>query len=175
MIHQERSRWRWLKAFFFPSVSSTWSCACRRSWKLKRSKSTPAETPLFHRKHCSCNISSVVQPVIQSLCDITQHHCVTHFHNLCLTGNLERKSRFREAAQLLLGVLVQECVSWPIRADWVFGKALKRQELRQRGNTVLQHWMEQMCYLNTNTCKPILIVTQNKIYTLKEHNMSPLI
>ena len=112
MIRQERSCWRWLKVFFFHSVFYTWSCACKRSWKLNRSMSLPAETPLFHRKHCSCNISSVVQPVILSLSDITVHHCVTHFHNLCLTASLACKSRFHEAAQLLLVVLAQGCVSW---------------------------------------------------------------
>ena len=50
-------------------------------------------------------------------------------------GKLKTGPRRPEALRV---VLAQTCVSRPIRADWVFRKgALKRQELKQRGNTEL--------------------------------------
>ena len=57
----------------------TGSCGGKRSWKLKRSKSAPTGAPLSHRKHCSWNASSVLQPFILWLCDITLLHRVTQF------------------------------------------------------------------------------------------------
>ena len=52
---------------------------------------------------------------------------------------------FVKAALLVLMVLAQVCVSWPIRGDLVFRqgglKELKTlKHSTQRGNTVLQHW-----------------------------------
>ena len=55
---------------------------------------------------------------------------VSHLHNW-LAANFAGENWFRTAALLLLVVLAQACVSWPIRADWVFRRwALKRQELK---------------------------------------------
>ena len=67
---------------FFPhSFKSSCFCSSKRSWKLKRPKSTPIEASLSHRNQCSWNASTAVQPLILWLCDITLHHHVTHLHN----------------------------------------------------------------------------------------------
>ena len=51
------------------------------------------------------------------------------------------------------------------------GAALKRHKLN-----VLDRMRKLMCFLSINTCNPNLVVTQNKVMSLKnEHNMSPLI
>ena len=65
----------------FPSVYYIISFAYKRSWNLKRSKSTPTEAPFSHRKPCSWNASSEVPPLIPWLCDITLRHHVSHLHN----------------------------------------------------------------------------------------------
>ena len=57
----------------------------------------------FHSNLSHWNASSVVPPLIYWLCDITLNHHVTQL-------------------LLLLVVLAQACVSWRIRADWVFRK-----------------------------------------------------
>ena len=59
---------------FFP-FPYTGCCACERSSKFKRSKSTTTEAPLSHRNHCSWNASSVAPPLIS---DIALRHKVTH-------------------------------------------------------------------------------------------------
>ena len=87
-------------------------CACKRV----RVKSAPTESPLSHRKHCSWNASSVVSPLILWLCDITLCHRVTYLHNLCLASSFTSKNTFCTAA-LLVVLLGQSCVSWPIRGD----------------------------------------------------------
>ena len=88
-------------------------------------------------------------------------------------GSLALKNWFSTVALLLLAMLTQAYVSWPIRADrvfWRWGGGLKRQELkqhfRQRGNTELQHW-RLVCLLTIKACKNIEAVTQNKIMNLK--------
>ena len=105
------------------------SCACKQK-------------VLSHRKHCSWNASSAVRPLTLWLCDITLHH---HLHNLFLLATLKHQIWLSTAALLLVAVLAQVCVSWPIRADWVFGGggALKRHEPKQSisdgGDTALEH------------------------------------
>ena len=102
-------------------------CACKISGKLKRSKSAPTEAPVSHRKHCSWNAHQ--WPCLY-FHDITLSHYVTH---LCRFCRLVWYLRSDLAAVLLLWVvLAQACVSWPIRAEWVFRRApLKRRELKQ--------------------------------------------
>ena len=116
-------------------------CVFESSWKLR--KSAPAEAPLSHRKLCSWNTSSVVRPYILWLYDITQRHMTSHsLHNL-------RKNWFSTGGLLLLVMLAQACVSWPIRADWLTGRIFrsrglketgaKTERFRRRGNTEF-HW-----------------------------------
>ena len=85
----------------------------KRSWKF-----TPREAPLSHRKHCFWNASSVVPPLTLCFCDITFGHPVTLLLNLCWAASLARKNWFSTAALLLLVVMGQVSVSWPIRGDW---------------------------------------------------------
>ena len=97
------------------------------------------------------------------LCDATLCQHVTYLHYLCLVASAAHTNWFSSAALLLLVLLAQVCLSWPIRADWVFRRRdLKRQELkqcfRQRGNTSLE---------NMRKLKPFLLVTQNTMINLK--------
>ena len=108
------------------------SCACKRSWKLKRLKPAPTEAPLSHRKRCSWNTSSVVPPLIPWLGD-TKSQCHT-FASFYLAASLAYHDWFSTAALLLLlAVLGQACVSWPVRAEWVFQAegAFKRRGSKQ--------------------------------------------
>ena len=100
------------------------SCVCKRSWKMNssptnRGSSFPQKTLLLN-----CCVSS---PAFNSV--TLWHHKVTH--NLDLVANLVRKNWFSTALVLLV-VLTQACMSWPIRANWVSrGRGvLKRQELQ---------------------------------------------
>ena len=47
--------------------------------------------------------------------DITLCHHVTHSHNWCLADDFGHNNWFITAALLLLAILAQACVSWPIR------------------------------------------------------------
>ena len=81
-------------------------------------------------------------------------------------ASLARENWFSTAALLLLALLAQACMSWPIREDWVFGRgALKRQELKQS---------ERMCFLCIKECKLILVVIQNKMMNLQMTIIRPL-
>ena len=114
------------------------SCGCKRSWKLKRSKSAPnRSSPLLQKiplwKHL---VSS------HAFNYVTLWHRATSpshtfawfwdslahkfkYKSLSLSLSLS-KSWFSTAALLLLAVLGQASVRWPIRADWVFrGVGLK--------------------------------------------------
>ena len=72
------------------------------------------------------------------------------------------------ASSVLLTMLVQACVSWPILVDWVVKEPLKRQELKQRGNTELQHRTVVVdSFFAQKACKSILAATQNKTMNLK--------
>ena len=143
--------------FFFSFDVFMGSCACKRSWRLKRSKSAPTEAPLSHRKQSSWNTSSVVQPLIVWLCYITVHHHVTHLHEVFPVASLARKNWFSTAALSLLAVSAQACVSWPIRTYLVFRKGglketgAKTERFRQRGNTtpnyILNLKMSIICLL----------------------------
>ena len=74
-------------------------------------------------------------------------------------ASLAHKNKSSTAALLLLAVLGQACVSWPIRAHW---GSLKRQEWKQTDSM-----RKLICFLIIKACKSILIVTQNKIWTWK--------
>ena len=99
---------------------------------LKVKTVSPTIAPLFHKKHCTWNASSVFPALILSLGDIALRHHVTHLHNLCLAVSFAQKKKKRfNAAVLLLVVLAQTFVSWPVRADWVLRRGtLRRQELK---------------------------------------------
>ena len=65
-----------------------------------------------------------------------------HHNTSPSTASSASKNQFSTAALLLSAVLVQVCVSWPIR-DWVFGRGgpwRDRSYFRQRGKTLLLHW-----------------------------------
>ena len=95
--------------------------------QLKRSKSTPAGTPLSHRLPCSWNASSVAPPLILWRFDIR----VTYLLNVYIAA-LAHKNSFGKAALLSLAVLAQACVGWPLREGLVFRRrVLKRRELKQ--------------------------------------------
>lgn len=106
---------------------------------LLKTFSAPKGAPLSHRKHSFRNASSVVRYYLIS-------HYVT-VSDICITcafihdrGEANWRLKTRQTwLERRWAALAQECVSWPIRADWEFGKggALKRWELKQMGNTVL--------------------------------------
>ena len=104
------------------------------------------EAPLSHRKLCSWsawNASSIAPPLIQWLCDITLHHHVPNLHYLCIAAGLAQNNLFREATVFLLVLLAQVCVTWPIRADSVFGESWLKQGVSGRGGiqwTVEENW-----------------------------------
>ena len=100
--------------------------------------------------HCSWRPQSVVLPLILWLCDITLRPHVRHLHKLCTAVSLSSdicidlhklctavslscRNWISTAALLLLAVLAQSCLRWPIRADCVIrgGGTLKRQQLKQ--------------------------------------------
>ena len=97
--------------FSFPSAFYEGSCACSSKFKVhtNRSFSLPQKTLLL--KHL------VSRPLILLLCDITLHHHVAHLHNLCLAGSWACNYWCSTATLLLLAMLAQACMSWPIRAD----------------------------------------------------------
>ena len=152
---------------------SPFCSVCKRSWKLQKSRSAPTEVCVSHIKYCSWNTSPVIPPSILWLCDITLCHHVTHLHHLCLKTGLAPYNWFSAAALSLLAVMGQACVSWPIRADWEFGKGgfketgAKTQLFKQRGDTVPQQWTvwENWCVFWALK-QPILVVTQNEIVNL---------
>ena len=131
------------------------SCACKRSWKLKRSKSALTEAPLSHRKHSSLNASSVVPPLILWLCYITLHHHATHLHNVFQVASSALKNWFSTDALLLLeGRLRRVCADQSEQTGYSGRGALKRQELKQR-------------VLGINSYRTSLAATQNNILNLK--------
>ena len=94
-------------------------CACKWSWKLKRSKSAPTGGPLSHRKLCPLNTSSGAPPWILGSCDIILCHHVKHLHNVDL-------------AQLLYccwRCWLRHVWADQSRADWVF----RRRGLKETG------------------------------------------
>ena len=122
---------------------------CKRSWKLKRSKPAPSEAPLSHRKHCSWNTSSVVPLYSVTLWHRSSCHHVTHLHNFRLAASLARGNWFSSAALMLLAVLGQACVGWPIRRNWVFrrgglkGTGAKTERLQLQHGTA---WEDQCVF-----------------------------
>ena len=59
------------------------------------------------------------------------------------------------AALLLLAVLAQPCVSWPMEGGWI------QESIKETGAEG-----EYGVFLSTKACKPILVVSQNKIMNL---------
>ena len=141
--------------FSFPS------CACKRSWNLKKKKVKQA--PLSYRKRCSWNASSVVSPLILWLCDITLHHHVTHLHDKSLIAHLGCKYWFSAAALLLLGLLTQACVSWPIRRDLGIRVAWLLKETGAKTVLKLDSVRKLTCFQSIKTRKPVVEETKNKI------------
>ena len=131
----------------------------------KESQKGQIEAPVSHGKHCSWSALSIVPPYIQWLCDITLCHHVTQLHNICLAASL---ICFGAAALFLLAV----SHVWPDQSEqtgYSGGGFLKRQELQQSvsdrgGTSALQYQTAQQ---NALKQAPILVVTQNKIMTLK--------
>ena len=73
---------------------------------------------------------------------------------------------------MLLAVLGQACVSWPIRGDWVV-QALKRQVLKQ--SITGKYETTDVIFLSTKTCKLLLFIRQNLNDEPEHvHNTSPL-
>ena len=120
----------WL--FFFHSISVLNMFLCMKNiLKVKKVKVSPTVDPFLHRKHCSWNASSVGPALILSLGDITLRYHVTHLHILCLAVSFAQNNWYNAAA-LLLVVLAQTIMSWPIRAYCVLRRgALNRRELKQ--------------------------------------------
>lgn len=74
-------------------------------------------------------------------CFVATWHYITPLLDLCSVANLAFKNWFITTALLLLAVLGQACVSWPIGEDRLFGRGdLKRQKWGLRENTVLKYW-----------------------------------
>ena len=56
---------------------------------------------------------------------------------------------------LLLAVLAQTCVSWPIRADWVLEGGLKV-SISDIGEIAMDSMSKLTCFFSTSESKPIL-------------------
>ena len=149
-------------SFLFPSEIYIF-CTCKRSWKRSKS-SLPLKT--LHLKRL------VSSPAFNSV--TLWHHSPSpfmHLHNWCLAASWTCKNEFAP----LLCCWCQACVSWPVRADWVFGRmVLKETEaktlcLRQRGNTELS----ALDSLRIKACKPLLVVILRNCHLLKWLTTAP--
>lgn len=65
-----------------------------------------------------------------------------------------------------LTVLVQECVSWPIKADYLM-TGETRTAFQTEGEYTAVSMRKLMGFLSTEACKPVLVVTRNKMISLK--------
>ena len=129
----------------------------------KSYSSTPVETPLPDRKHCSSNASSVIPPLIWAT---SWHHTASPCRVIYALHETT------DLAQLVLMMLPQACVRWPIREDWVFGWGGRGgggggglKETGTKTDSELQHW--------TGWEKIRNLFAQNTNYE-HEHKMCPL-
>ena len=107
---------------------------CMKVVKVKSQKSVPRGAPLSHRTHRSQGARNTSSVAPLWILNITLGLLVTHFYIL---HHGRSEANWRVKTWQLTGEAVsfgQACVSWPIRADWVFRKRegpLKGQELKQ--------------------------------------------
>ena len=86
--YEERFWWDFADRCGFSFSFLSFSVLCKRSWKLKKKKSSPPMgAPLSHRKHYSWNASSVALPLIRWPLDITASSCYTfQWFYACIQG-----------------------------------------------------------------------------------------